>query len=87
MPANVLIVNKVFYEVATFDLIPLDWLTDYIDSWVGDLDKNKEVYLSAQAKEISYERTNPIINLILPLFMILVTVIILLLLKIMSFCC
>ena len=31
IPANVLIVNAVFYEIATFDVIPLDWLTDYID--------------------------------------------------------
>ena len=26
IPANVLIVNEVLYEVANFDLIPLDWL-------------------------------------------------------------
>ena len=47
IPANVLIVDSVFYEIATFDIIPLDWLTDYIDTLIGDLDKNKQVYLSS----------------------------------------
>ena len=71
IPANVLILNSVFYEIATFDLIPLDWLTDYIDDTFGHLDNNGQVYLSAQALEVGYNRTNPIINLILPIFLIL----------------
>ena len=35
IPAHVLIVNKVFYEIATFDLIDLGWLEEYLDDWFG----------------------------------------------------
>ena len=41
IPGNVLILNKVFYEIATFDIIPLDWLEGYIDDTFGHLDNNK----------------------------------------------
>ena len=86
IPANVLIVNAVFYEIATFDVVPLDWLTDYIDEKFGHLDKNDQVYLSPQALENGYDRTNPIINCIIPLFIIAVSLVILVLTKITSCC-
>ena len=38
IPANVLVVNKVLYEIATFDLVELDWLEEYFDDLVGELD-------------------------------------------------
>ena len=47
IPANVLVVNKVFYEIATFDMIDLEWLEAYLDDWVGEYDQNNDVYLSA----------------------------------------
>ena len=47
IPANVFIVSSKIYEIATFDMIPLEWLTDYLDDAVGDNDNNKGVYLSA----------------------------------------
>ena len=76
IPANVLILNNVFYEIATFDLIPLDWLTDYIDDTFGHLDNNGQVFLSAQALEVGYSRTNPIHNLIVPIFLIVTSLLV-----------
>ena len=35
MTANVLVVNEVFFEIATFDLIPLDFINDFIDDKFG----------------------------------------------------
>ena len=31
MTANVLVVDEMFYEIATFDLIPLDFFEDFLD--------------------------------------------------------
>ena len=86
IPGNILIVNLMFYEVATFDLIPLDFITDFLDQAFEGVDNNKRVSLSAQATESGYDRTNPINNLILPLFIVAVTLVIVLFLKLMSYC-
>ena len=84
-PANVLIVVKLLYEVVTFDLVPLDWLTDYHDEVVGEEDRDHEVYMSAQARE-GFERTNPITNLALPIVSIVVAYAVLALVKLASLC-
>ena len=73
MTANVLVVDEMFYEIATFDLIPLDWINDFLEETFEDLDNNGEVYLSASAKDVGFDKTNPIHNLVLPLFLISVT--------------
>ena len=86
IPANILIVDTVFYEIANFDLIEFDWVTDIIDNIFGDLDNNKEVFLSDNALENGYDRTNPIINLVLPLILTLGTLLFISLLKLTSLC-
>ena len=84
MTANVLVVDEVFYEIATFDLIPLDWINDYLDKTFGDLDNNGEVYLSATAIDAGFDKTNPIHNLVLPLFFSSITLVFLGLLLLIS---
>ena len=86
IPANILIVDTVFYEIANFDLIEFDWVTDIIDNIFGELDNNKEVFLSDNALENGYDRTNPIINLVLPLILTLGTLLFISLLKLTSLC-
>ena len=49
IPANILMVEEILYEVATFDLVPLDFVIDFLDSQIGDLDNNKKVTLGEQA--------------------------------------
>ena len=84
IPANTLIVYEVFYELATFDLIPLDWLIELLDNHIEHLDNNKDVELSPKAIEESYGRSNPIVNLILPLFILCVTFLCVGLIKLIS---
>ena len=86
MPANVLYVNDVIFEIATFDIIPLDWLVEYHDEVVGDLDNEHELFLSTQAQDKGYDKTNPISNLILPLFLVSITLLSVLILKLTSYC-
>ena len=47
IPANVLLVKEILYEVATFDLIPLEFVTDGLDSLLGEYDNNRNVSLGA----------------------------------------
>ena len=47
IPANVLLVKEVLYEIATFDLIPLDFVTDFLDNHIGEYDNNRNVTLGA----------------------------------------
>ena len=49
IPANVLIVKETLYEVANFDILPLDFVTDALDSMLGEYDNNRNVSLGAQA--------------------------------------
>ena len=88
IPGNVLDITTVLYELATFDLIPEEWLPlgDIIDGLVGKWDNNKDVYLSAQAKESGYDRTNPIANLIWPIFMVACASVVVIFLKGLSMC-
>ena len=86
IPGNVLVLNKIFYEIATFDIIEVDWLEEYFDGLVGELDENKDVYLSDSAREQGYDRTNPFNNLILEILLVVIAIAFLLLLKIMSCC-
>ena len=46
IPGNIFAVNNILYKLATFDLIPLDWLTDYLDDITEEYDNNKSVDLS-----------------------------------------
>ena len=85
MPANVLILYGMLFEIATFDLIDLDWVIEWLDSTFGDLDNNKEVSLSPSALENGYDKTNPFKQTVLPLFIVIVTFIIVGLLKIISY--
>ena len=86
IPANVLLVKEVLYEIATFDLIPLDFVTDFLDNHIGEYDNNRNVTLGAQALQSGFDRTNPIVNMILPLMIVLSTMAVLLILKIFSRC-
>ena len=86
MPANVIVVYEILYELATFDLIPLDFVTDFLDEQVGEYDNNRNVTLGAQALSTGFDRTNPIVNMIIPIVTIFVTVAVVLLLKILSYC-
>ena len=86
IPGNVLILDEIFYEIATFDLIPLDFITDFLDRNLSHVDNNKKVKLSAQAIASGYDRTNPINNTVLPLFVVAVTIIVLVSFKMMSVC-
>ena len=86
IPANVLLVKEVLYEIATFDLIPLDFVTDFLDNHIGEYDNNRNVTLGAQALQSGFDRTNPIVNMILPLMIVLTTMAVLLILKIFSRC-
>ena len=86
MPANVLILQEVLYEIATFNLIPLGWLKSFFDDMLGDLDNNKEVDMSSQARETKYHRTNPIYNLLVPIFFTVLDYLLLLLLYLASRC-
>ena len=49
IPANVLLVEEILYEVATFDLIPLDFVVNFLDTQVGEYDNNKNITLGEQA--------------------------------------
>ena len=49
IPANVLLVEEILYEVATFDLIPLDFVVNFLDDQVGKYDNNKNITLGEQA--------------------------------------
>ena len=77
---------EILYELANFDLIPLDFITDFIDEKVGDQDRNKYVYLGSQAESSGFDKTNPINNTMLPIFIITCTLIVVLLAKILSYC-
>ena len=84
IPANVLIVKETLYEVANFDMLPLDLVTDALDSVMGEYDNNRNVSLGAQAMQSGFDRTNPIINMILPLVIVFSTFVILALLVLIS---
>ena len=84
IPANVLIVKETLYEVANFDMLPLDFVTDALDSMLGEYDNNRNVSLGAQAMQSGFDRTNPIINMILPLVIVFSTFVILALLVLIS---
>ena len=84
MTANVLVVDEMFYEIATFDLIPLDFINDYLDRTFADVDNNGQVYLSATALDAGFDKTNPIHNLVLPLFIITMTLTVLILLLLIA---
>ena len=84
IPANVLILYEMFFEIATFDLIDLDLIIEWLDLAFGDLDNNKEVSLSPSALENGFDKTNPFKQTVLPLFITIVTFMFMGLLKIIS---
>ena len=46
MPGNVLLIDEILYEIATFDLVPLEFITDFLEKHSKHVDNNKPVYLS-----------------------------------------
>ena len=86
IPANILMVYTVFFEIANFDLIPMDWATDLLNQAFIDVDNNKYVYLSSNALDNGFERTNPINNMVTPISFAVITVIVMSLLKLASYC-
>ena len=86
IPANVLIVDTVFYEIATFDIIPLEWVLEFLDHTFGDLDNNRYVYLSSNALDNDFDRTNPFHNAVVPLFLTIASLLVMSLLKLLSLC-
>ena len=79
LPANLLGALELLYEVANFDMIPLEWITDFISNFYSEQDKNKHVYLGDQAeKSGDFDSSNPIVNSILPIFVVSCTNIVLL---------
>ena len=69
IPAHVMIVLEMFYEAATFDLLPMHWLTDPIEKALapGEKSEGKNFQHNEQTVDAGYETANPFFNLTYPL--------------------
>ena len=46
IPGNVLLVDEILYEIATFDIVPLDFVNEFLEEHSKHVDNNKQVHLS-----------------------------------------
>ena len=81
-----MMVLEMFYEVTTFDLLPVHLVTDDIQAMLEPQEKSgtKDLQLSIQIVEAGYETANPFFNLTYPLSILAIALAINLLLAIMS---
>ena len=80
IPANMRIVLDTFYEIATFDIIPIEYFTQpIVDALsVQERSSNKDFQQNINTIEAGYDTTNPFFNMTEPIsFYISLTVILL----------
>ena len=77
MPGNVSIVYDMIYLIATFDLIPMESVDEYVTVLLTDLD-NSDQHARHETEETkdSFDTTNPFLNLSLEISIILAMAII-----------
>ena len=87
IPSNVLQIDNVFYQIATFDLIPMDWVLEMLQKLTADFEREEplELHVCEQVQDQGYDTSNPIYNCIDAIVLFLIGGLVALLLKLDRF--